>query len=147
MSLEPKVGGRPLALRILVGERALHVPLEAVEAVVRTPKLTPVPGTPSALAGLFNHEGAVYPAVHPVEDGAPTDRHAVVVRTRQHGRFALLCDWAEDLAEPPDGEEYLDLDRLADRIVAAYRDVAPSLPRPSPGRATALLRLRRPATA
>jgi hypothetical protein len=137
-------GGAPsAALRILVADRALHVPLGAVEAVVRTPRVTPVPGTPRALAGLFNHQGAVYPAIHPIEDSFSADRHAVVVRSRHHGRFALLCDWAEDLAEPPDGEACLDLDALALRVIAAYRDVDPVLPWERTARPTALIRLRR----
>jgi hypothetical protein len=137
-------GAAPSALRILVGDRTLHVPLGAVEAVVRAPRLTTVPGTPASLAGLFNHQGTVCPAVHPLADRVAADRHAVVVRSRQHGRFALLCDWAEDLAAPPPGEPPLDLDALASRVIAAYPapTAAPAWPRPD--RPTALIRLRRP---
>ncbi|HEV8633790.1 MAG TPA: chemotaxis protein CheW [Chloroflexota bacterium] len=143
MTSERSTGSQTLALRILIGDRALHVPLEAVEVVVRTPKVTPVPGTPPALAGLFNHEGAVYPAVHPIEGRCSADRHAVVVRTHHHGRFALLCDWAEELADPHGGEPCLDLDALAGRVIAAYREVEPVLPRERAAGPRALIRLRR----
>jgi hypothetical protein len=114
------------ALRILVGEDALLVPLDAVEAVVQTPPVTAVPATPPALAGLFNHQGVVYPAVHPVAGSPSSGRHAVIVRTRAHGRFAVLCDWAEDLEAA--GGERLDLDALARAVLGAYREVEPTLP-------------------
>jgi chemotaxis signal transduction protein len=126
------------ALRILVGDRALLVPLEAVEAVLRTPPMTPVPGTPRALAGLFNHQGVVYPAVHPLEEAPSGGRHAVIVRTRAHGRFALLCDWAEDL-DARDGEP-LDLDAVARGVIASYQHVDAGLP--TPERPSAVIRLK-----
>ena len=126
------------ALRILVGNRALLVPVEAVEAVLRTPPITPVPGTPSALAGLFNHQGVVYPAVHPIREAPSGGRHAVIVRTRAHGRLALLCDWAEDL-DTREGEA-LDLDALARGVVAAYGDSDAVLPLPD--RRTAVIHLK-----
>jgi hypothetical protein len=126
------------ALRILVADRTLLVPLDAVEAVLRTPPITPVPATPPGLAGLFNHQGVVYPAVHPVDEGASSGRHAVIVRTRAHGRFALLCDWAEDL-DAQEGEP-LDLEALGRRLVAAYAAVDGALP--TPERPTAVIRLK-----
>jgi chemotaxis signal transduction protein len=126
------------ALRILVGGVALLVPLDAVEAVLRTPPVTAVPATPPALAGLFNHEGVVYPAVHPVEGMPSSGRHAVIVRTRAHGRFAVLCDWAEDLEAA--GDDLLDLDALARDVVAAYGSIEVRLPEPR--HPTAVIRLK-----
>jgi hypothetical protein len=124
------------ALRIVVGDEVLLVPLESVEAVLRTPPITPVPGTPSGLAGLFNHQGVVYPAVHPLERSSA--RHAVIVRTRAHGRFALLCDWAEDL--DAQGGDLLDLDAIARRLIGAYAGV--DAPLPAPERPSAVIRLK-----
>jgi chemotaxis signal transduction protein len=126
------------ALRVLVGDLALLIPLDAVEAVLRTPPVTAVPATPAALAGLFNHQGVVYPAVHPVEGLPSSGRHAVIVRTRAHGRFALLCDWAEDLEAA--GGDALDLDALARDVVAAYASVGVTLP--PPRHPTAVIRLK-----
>ena len=54
------------ASRSASARRRLHLPLEVVEAVVLTPPITPVPGTPAQLVGLFNHHGAIYPAVQPL---------------------------------------------------------------------------------
>jgi hypothetical protein len=126
------------ALRILVGDLALLLPLDAVEAVLQTPLVTAVPATPPAVAGLFNHQGVVYPAVHPVADSPSSGRHAVIVRSRAYGRFAVLCDWAEDLEAA--GGDPLDLDALARDVVAAYGTVAPALP--APRHPTAVIRLK-----
>jgi hypothetical protein len=135
---------RPAAtgLEVSVGALRLHLSLAVVEAVVVTPPITAVPGTPDQLAGLFNHHGAIYPAVHPLPAGG-AGRHAVLVRSRRFGRFALLCDWARDLVER-DGAEPLDVDALAERVLAAYATVDQRLPRPSAPRA--IVHLRRPAS-
>lgn len=115
-------------LRILVGDRSALVPLDAVEVILSTPPITSVPATPPAVAGVFNHQGVVYPAVHPLHGRPSSGRHAVIVRTRAHGRFALLCDWAEDLDD--EGGELLDLDAVGQAVVAAYASVEPGLPAP-----------------
>jgi hypothetical protein len=136
---------RPAAtgLEVSVGALRLHLSLAVVEAVVVTPPITAVPGTPDQLAGLFNHHGAIYPAVQPLSDLAAIGRHAVLVRGGRFGRFALLCDWARDLVER-DGAEPLDVDALAERVLAAYATVDQRLPRPSAPRA--IVHLRRPAS-
>ncbi|HEY3109541.1 MAG TPA: chemotaxis protein CheW [Chloroflexota bacterium] len=136
--------GAPAGLQVSVGERRLHLPLEVVEAVVLTPPITPVPGTPSQLAGLFNHHGAIYPALQPLPDPVAAGRHAVLVRSARFGRFALLCDWAGDLVEEAEAEP-LDVDALAERVLAAYASVDQRLPVPTAPRA--IVRLRRPAAA
>ena len=41
--------------------------------------------TPPQLAGLFNHHGAIYPAVWPVEGAVAASRHAVLVRSARVG--------------------------------------------------------------
>jgi hypothetical protein len=131
--------GRPAGLEVSVGERRLHQPLEVVEAVVLTPPITPVPGTPAQLAGLFNHHGAIYPAVQPLPELVALGRHAVLVRGGRFGRFAILCDWARDLAEAPESEP-LDVGALAEQVLAAYAAVDQRLPRPDAPRALARLR-------
>jgi hypothetical protein len=131
--------GQPAGLEVSVGPRRLHLRLDLVEAVVLTPPITPVPGTPAQLVGLFNHHGAIYPAVQPLSDLAAIGRHAVLVRGGRFGRFAVLCDWARDLAETPDAEP-LDVEALAESVLAAYASVDQRLPRPTAPRA--LVRLR-----
>ena len=91
----------PAGLEINVAERRLHLPLRVVEAVVMTPPITPVPGTPAQLVGLFNHHGAIYPAVHPLPDARGAGRHAILVRSERFGRYAILCDWARELTDCP----------------------------------------------
>lgn len=129
-------------LEIGVGERRLRLPLGVVEAVALAPPVAPVPGTPSQLAGLVNHQGTIYPAVHPLPEPGVA-HHAVLVRTRQHGRLAILCDWVHDLAAPDPSAALVDVDALAAQIVAAYASVDQHLPAATTPRAVA--RIRRPA--
>lgn len=127
-------------LHIQVGEARLRLPQGVVEAVVMTPPITPVPGAPPEIAGLFNHQGAIYTAVHPLAPGH--GHHAVLVRNSTVGRFAILCDWVHDLAEDAQGGDILDVAALAARILSAYAAVDQQLPAPDSPRAR--LRLRRP---
>ena len=133
----------PAGLEINVAERRLHLPLRVVEAVVMTPPITPVPGTPAQLVGLFNHHGAIYPAVHPLPDAPGAGRHAILVRSDRFGRYAILCDWARELTDAP-AAELLDVDALAERVLAAYATVDQRLPRATTRRA--IVRLRRAAS-
>jgi hypothetical protein len=137
--MSPSQSGAPAGLEVSVGQRRLHLPLEVVEAVVLTPPITPVPGTPPQLAGLFNHHGAIYPALQPLPDLAAAGRHAVLVRSARFGRFALLCDWAGELVEAAEAEP-LDIDALAERVLAAYASVDQRLPRPTAPRAIVRLK-------
>jgi chemotaxis signal transduction protein len=130
----------PAGLEISVGPRRLYLPLALVEAVVLTPPITPVAGTPPQLAGLFNHHGAIYAAVRPIEGADAAGRHAVLVRSARVGRFAVLCDWARDLVAATEAEP-LDVEALAERVLAAYADVEPRLPAATARRA--IVRLRR----
>jgi hypothetical protein len=124
------------ALRIILGDTTLLLPLDSIEAVLKTPPITPVPGTPPSLAGLFNHNGVVTAAVHPL-DTRSTGRHAVIVRTSGYGRFALLCDWAEDVEAQPLGGGQLDLEQLGRSIVKAYAAITVTLP-PATSRSTVI---------
>ena len=130
---------RALAVRV-DGQRHL-LPLDRLEAVLVTPSVTRVPGTPAILAGAVNHQGVIYPAVHLGEPGAAR-RHAVLVRSQRHGTFALLCDWADDLVALDDGP-LVDVDAVAERVLAAYAGVEQRLPDAVAPRAVIRLRKRR----
>jgi chemotaxis signal transduction protein len=116
-------------LTIGVGSRRLLVPLDQVEAVVLTPTVTPVPAAPPELVGLFNHRGAVYPAVRPLADVSTDGRHAVLVQTSRFGRFALVCDWVHDLGVAAIDDEILDVDTVGQRVVDAQSGIAARLTR------------------
>jgi len=113
-------------LHIQVGDARLCLPREVVEAVVLTPPISPVPSAPPEIAGLFNHQGAIYTAVHPLAPGP--GHQAVLVRQSTVGRFAILCDWVHDLAEDAQGGDILDVAALAALILSAYAAADQQLP-------------------
>lgn len=119
----------PPSLRIVVGDAALFVPLEVVEVIVQAGVLTPVPATPPRIAGVFNHQGTPLPAIHPIA-GTSAARHAVIVRGPRFGRFALLCDWADDLSQDA-ADVMFDVDALGDEILAEYGAIPAELPAPA----------------
>jgi len=77
--------------------------------------------------------------VRPLADQVTSGRHAVLVRSERFGRFALLCDWAGDPSEAGPAER-IDVDRLAEAVLAAYAGVEPGLARPPAPRARVRLR-------
>jgi purine-binding chemotaxis protein CheW len=97
----------PLVVFMLDSLR-LALPLHAVDGVVPAVALTPLPGSPAAVAGAFNLHGEVVPVMdlrprfllRPRELGL--DAHFLLVRSR--GRLlALLVDEVQDVAEFDEG--------------------------------------------
>lgn len=47
-----------------LGEKGYALPLPEVERIVPAAEVTPLPGTPEYIAGLFNLQGRIFPAVN-----------------------------------------------------------------------------------
>jgi len=123
-------------LVVRIGERRFRVALTSVEGVAIAPPINLVPGTPPSLPGLVNHRGTILPVLDADPAARGERRHVVLVASREFGRFAMLCDWIEDVADDAVDAEPLDPDELARRVVAEYESVDQRLPfvaRPAAG--------------
>lgn len=127
-------------LLVRAGVRSFVLELDRVDGVALTPPMTRVPGTPAALRGLVNHQGTILPAIDPAADQPGERRHLVLIESRRYGRFALLCDWVEDLAASDTDAEQLDPDELAATVVDAYEGLEQRVPEAETPTARIMLR-------
>lgn len=86
--------------------RRVALPVQLVDKIVATPRLTPLADTPLIVAGLVNLHGTPLVVLDPF--GAAPDARPpgvgtclAIVRTGRRA-FALLCDGVERVAELPD---------------------------------------------
>lgn len=93
------------------------------------PPVTPVPGTPAGLRGLTNLHGTVVPVLDSDPEAPGERRHLVVLNSRRVGRFALACDWVQDLAAPADDATALDIEQLGRDVIAGFDAIEQRLPR------------------
>jgi chemotaxis signal transduction protein len=127
---------QPTHLVLSIGHRRFRVALSSVEGVAIAPEINPVPGTPPSLPGLVNLRGTIVPALEVDPEARGERRHLVLFASREFGRFALLCDWIEQVAAGELDAEQLDPDELARRVVAEYASADQRLPiveRPAAG--------------
>jgi chemotaxis signal transduction protein len=123
-----QIQARPEHLVIRLAERRFAIALDRVDSVAIAPPINLVPGTPPCLRGLVNYQGTILPAVDPMPDLPGDRRHLVVLTSVGYGRFALLCDWIEDLAESSEDATALDPDRVAQEVATAFAAIAQKLP-------------------
>lgn len=112
-----------------VGHREFSLAGDRVEAVIRAPALTAIPGSPAIVAGAMNYEGTPIVAVHPDDADTGERHHAVIVHSRAYGRFAIVCDWVDRVAIESSGTA-VDPDTLAAAVIAAHATGAIPLPEP-----------------
>jgi len=129
-------------LRLTIGASAWRLPIDVIEAVILTPRITRTPGAPDRLLGLINYQGEPCPVLSPVAS-AP-GRHTVVVRSAAFRRFGICCDWADGATNGGDPE--LDAEEMAADIArdGGPRELLLASERPA---ATAILRPRAPESA
>jgi purine-binding chemotaxis protein CheW len=85
-----------------IGEEHMGVPISAVERILPAERVSRVPKSPKALAGMFHHAGHAIPVV----DGAlrfdlpaMTDpSHFLLIQT-EFGRYALQVESVEQITE------------------------------------------------
>ncbi len=93
-------------LVILIDEHHYAVPLLAVSKVVHAVEVTPLPGAPASILGVFNHRGTVIPLLNlraqlavPSRPITLSDRFVIV--TVKDQTLALLVDDVRGLIERP----------------------------------------------
>lgn len=115
-------------LVVRVGDRLFSLSLAQVEGVAIAPPISRVPATPPGLLGLTNLRGSVLPVVDADPGGSGERRHLVVLIGRELGRFALACDWVEELDSGTEPATALDADAVGAAVVAAFDEIDQTLP-------------------
>ncbi len=126
-------------IRLSIDESSWRLPIDVVEAVIITPRVTRTPGAPDRLLGLINYQGEPCPVLSPVP--STPGRHTVIVRSAAFRQFGICCDWADGANDG--GDPVLDPEAMALAVAREGGQLEPVLKSERPT-ATAILRPRAP---
>jgi purine-binding chemotaxis protein CheW len=106
-------------VRVGIGREQYALPVGTVLEVVELGELTPVPGSPSEVVGVFNLRGQVIPVIDlaAMLDLRAEEPERIVVVELEESSAGLAVDAVIDVGELPEASEQVDSPYLAGAVL------------------------------